>query len=265
MGHLAAAFGMDQAITRARTMGLAAASVRHSNHCGAMAYYPMMALPHDMIGFATTQALPTMAPWGGLDQLLGNNPLAVAVPAGQERPVVLDTPFQNSFPLKIEMLRKSGLPIPPDWAFDQGGRPTTDPDEALKGFGQPVGGYRGVGLALVMGVFATLLSNTSWGRELGSIGAGAHPGEDGHFFMAFNIAAFEDVERFKQRMDGIIRELRASRRVAGVDRIYLPGEGSAEREQQHRSDGLPIAPETVAALTSVAERVGADPGPIQGL
>jgi LDH2 family malate/lactate/ureidoglycolate dehydrogenase len=256
MGHLAAAYAMEQAIERARATGVAAVSVRHSNHCGAMAFYPMMALAEDMIGLATTQALPTMAPWGGVDQLLGNNPLAVAIPTEKERPVVLDTPFQNSFPLKIEARRERGLPIPADWSFDAEGRPTTDPDEALKGFGQPVGGYRGVGLALVMGVFATLLSGTSWGRELGSIQEGAHPGEDGHFFMAFDISAFEEVGRFKQRMDQIVREMHASRRAAGVERILVPGERSAECEERYRADGIPLPLAVVAGLADVAERVG---------
>ncbi len=258
MGHLAAVFGMRQAISRARAFGVAAVAVRNSNHSGAMAYYPMLALSEDMIGLATTQALPTMAPWGGLDQLLGNDPLAVAIPADTERPIVLDTPFQNSFPLKIELWRQRGWPIPADWAFDAAGKPTTDPAEALKGFGQPAGGYRGVGLALVMSVFAALLTGSSWGRELTTIPGRANSGEVGHFFMAFNIAAFESVTRFKGRIDRIIREIHSSRRADGVERILVPGEREAECEEASRSLGIPLLESTINALDQLAQRLGVE-------
>jgi LDH2 family malate/lactate/ureidoglycolate dehydrogenase len=259
LGHLAAAFAMERAVEHACLHGVSAVSVRHSNHCGMMAYYSMMAPPKDMIGLATTNALPTMAPWGGVEQLLGNNPLSVAVPAGDERPIVLDTAFQSSFPLKIELWRQRGWPIPDDWAFDPQGRPTTDYDQALAGFGQPVGKYRGFGLAFVTGVLGGLLADASWGLELGTLATGPHPGEDGHLFMAFDIAAFVEVSKFKSRMDGVIQQLRQSKRAADVDRIYMPGEREAETLEHYSAHGIPLPANVVAGLIQTAERVGVDP------
>src|ERR1700735_4194614 len=122
MGHIAAHFAMGRDIERARETNIAAVAVRHSNHCGAMAYYPMMALEHDMIGIATTGALPSMAPWGGIDQVIGNNPLAAAIPALEEEPIVVDVAFQNTFPAKIELWRERGWPLPDDWSLGVAGR-----------------------------------------------------------------------------------------------------------------------------------------------
>jgi LDH2 family malate/lactate/ureidoglycolate dehydrogenase len=112
MGQIGSVFAMRRAIERARASGVAAA-VRGSNHCGAMAYYAMLALPGDMIGLATTNALPTVAPWGGTDKIVGINPLAGAIPAGEEPPVVLDAAFSYSSHGKIRVYHQKGQPIPP--------------------------------------------------------------------------------------------------------------------------------------------------------
>jgi LDH2 family malate/lactate/ureidoglycolate dehydrogenase len=256
MGHLAAHFSMRQAIDRARQAGIAAVAVRGSNHCGAMAYYPMLALPEDMIGVAMTGALPSMAPWGGLDQILGNNPIAAAIPALEERPIVIDVAFQATFPLKIRLWQQRGWPIPEDWSFDAEGRPTTDPERALEGWGQPIGKYKGVALALLTGALAVLLSGAAWGRELGSMADGPVAGRDGHFFLAVDIAAFGDPEIFKRRVDGVIREIHSSRRTAEVKRVLLPGERAAESEQLGRVAGVAVPQATLEALSETAARLG---------
>src|SRR5262245_12437895 len=141
MGQIGSTFAMQRAIQRARECNVAFAAVRGSNHCGAMAYYAMLALPEDMIGIAATNALPTMAPWGGVEKILGINPLAVAIPAGKEDPIVLDAAFSGSSHGKIRVYHQKGEAIPADWAFDADGRPTTDPAEAINGLLQPIGGY----------------------------------------------------------------------------------------------------------------------------
>ncbi len=258
MGQIAAFFGMRQAIERARTTGLAAAAVRGSNHCGAMAYYAMLALPEDMIGLATTNALPAMAPWGGAERILGINPLAVAIPAAAEPPLVLDIAFSGAAVGKIRVYAQKGLPIPDTWAFDADGRPTTDPLAALGGLLQPIGGYKGTGLALVMGILATLLSEASYGTELGSLTAGPTPGQDGHFCLALKIAAFTDPARFTARVDGIIHQLRACRRAPGVERVYAPGELEAETEARYRADGIPLTAATLEGVIAAARELGVD-------
>ncbi len=122
MGQIGCTFAMRKAIERARSSFIAAAAVRGSNHCGAMAYYAMLALPEDMIGLATTNALPAMAPWGGLDKILGINPLAVAIPTKEEDPIVYDAAFSGSSHGKIRVYHQKGLSIPGDWAFDSKGK-----------------------------------------------------------------------------------------------------------------------------------------------
>jgi LDH2 family malate/lactate/ureidoglycolate dehydrogenase len=258
MGHLASRFAMQQAIDRAKETNVAAVAVRHSNHAGAMAYYPMMALEHDMIGIATTGALPSMAPWGGIDQIIGNNPLAAAIPALQELPIVMDMSWQNTFPPKVELWRQRGWPIPDDWSFDVNGKPTTDYDAALAGWGQPSGKFKGVAMALLTGTLAALLSGASWGHELGEQlpVPRPHAGHDGHFFMALRIGAFEDPVRFKERVDNIIGEFRASRTAEGVDRVRMPGERAAETDASRRQDGTPLATKALTNLEDVAGRLG---------
>jgi LDH2 family malate/lactate/ureidoglycolate dehydrogenase len=256
MGQVGARFAMRLAIERARSTNVAVAAVRGSNHCGAMAYYVMLALPEDMIGMATTNAMPTMAPWGGADRILGINPLAAAVPAGEELPIVFDGAFSHSARGKIQIYEQKGLPIPEGWAFDAEGAPTTDPSAALEGLLQPIGGYKGGGLALVFGILSTVLSGASYGTELGTLVEGPKPGEDGHFFLALRLAAFEDPSRFKRRVDGIIREIRHSRRAPNVDRIYLPGELEAETERRYRREGIPLNEVTVTDIASAASELG---------
>jgi LDH2 family malate/lactate/ureidoglycolate dehydrogenase len=249
---------MERAIERAQIHNLAFVAVRGSNHCGAMAFYAMMALPHDMIGLAATNALPTMAPWGGTSKIVGINPLAVAIPAGREHPFVLDAAFSGSSHGKIRVYHQKGLPIPPGWAFDRHGQPTTDAAEAIEGLLQPIGGYKGVGLAMAMGMLSSLLSGADYGTELGNMAEGPRPGGDGHFFMAIRIAAFEDPARFKERVDRIAREIQASGRARGVEKLYVPGQLEAETEARYRREGIPLNEETLNGIAAAAREVGAD-------
>jgi LDH2 family malate/lactate/ureidoglycolate dehydrogenase len=258
MGQIASTFAMRKAIERARTLGVALAAVRGSNHCGAMFYYASMALEEDMIGLCATNALPTMAPWGGLDKIVGINPLAVAIPAEGEPPVVLDAAFSYSSHGKIRVYQQKGLPIPSTWAFDQEGRPTTDAARALQGLLQPIGEYKGVGLAIVMGLLASMLSGASYGTGLGNMVDGPAPGADGHFFLAIRVAAFEDVDRFKRRVGQAVRQIRTSRRAAGVQRLFAPGGLEAEMASRYRAEGIPLNAATLDGLRASAARTGVE-------
>ena len=169
MGQIGCAFAMKNAIEKARQTGIAAEGVRGSNHCGALAYFAMMALEENMIGLATTNALPTMAPWGGTDKIVGINPLAVAIPAGEEDPIVIDAAFSASSHGKIRIYEQKGLDLPEGWAFDENGSPTTSAAAALGGLLRPIGDYKGVGLSVVMGVLSTALSGASYGTDSGNM------------------------------------------------------------------------------------------------
>jgi LDH2 family malate/lactate/ureidoglycolate dehydrogenase len=258
MGQIAGVFAMREAIERARETGVAAAAVGGSNHAGAMEAYVRMAIESEMIGLATTNALPTMAPWGGIDKLVGLNPIGIGMPAGAERPLVLDFAFGATAHGKMRIYKQKGIPIPPGWAFDKNGRPTKDIDEALEGLVQPIGMYKGIGLAMATGILSTLLSGAGYGTESGNMVDGPKPGRDGQFYLALNIAAFEDVATFKARMDKLIREYKATRLARGIERVWVPGEMEAELEQRQLSEGVPLNEATVRGILAAAAALGVD-------
>lgn len=263
MGQIGGTFAMRHAIERARETGVCVATVGHSNHAGAMEYYVRMAVDADMIGIATTNAIPTMAPWGGIDKLVGLNPVAFGFPAGAEPPLLLDIALGATAHGKMQIYKQKGAPIPAGWAFDDQGRPTTDIDAALKGLVQPIGGHKGIGLAMSVGILSTLLCDAGYGTESGNMVDGPATGRDGQFYLALNIAAFEDVGRFKERMDRIIREYRGTRLAEGVERVYVPGEIEDAIERRNRADGVPLNETTIQGLLDVAAELGPAAGALR--
>lgn len=261
MGQIGGTFAMEKAIERAGETGIAFAAVRGSNHCGAMDWYTMMAARRDMIGIAGTNALPTMAPWGGIEKIVGINPLSVAIPAAQSPAFVLDFAFGATAHGKIRVYHQKGIPIPEDWAFDTSGRPTTDTAAALEGLIQPIGQHKGVGLGMAVGMLSSLLSGAAYGTELGNMVDGPKAGEDGHFFMAINIGFFEDPGRFKARADAVIEQVHASRRRDDVDRLYVPGEIEAGFESAS-ADGIMLAGATIDDIATYATELDVDASPL---
>jgi LDH2 family malate/lactate/ureidoglycolate dehydrogenase len=258
MGQIGMHFAMREAIQRAEEHGIAAVAVRGSNHSGAMAYYAIQALPHDMIGIATTNALPTMAPWGGAEKIVGINPLGIAIPAQRELPIVHDAAFSGSSHGKIRIHHQKGLPIPEGWALDKDGNPTTDAAAAIEGLLRPIGEFKGVSLALIMGILSSMLSGAAYGLELGNMVDGARAGMDGHFVAAIKIAAFEDVDLFKARVDAAIDEIHKVRKATGFERTYAPGEVEQLREQEYLQQGIPLNAVTLNDLRRVAAQYGVD-------
>lgn len=255
MGQIGGTFAIRAAMTRARVHGVGAAALRGSNHCGAMEHYVRLAIQEDMVGIAVTNTLTTMAPFGGKDRIVGINPLGIGIPAGAELPLVFDSSFGMTARGKIQIYHQKGLQLEAGWAFDREGRPTTDPARALDGLIAPIGGYKGVGLSVCMGVLAAMLAGAAYGTELGDLEDGPRAGQDGQFFLALNIAAFEDPARFKTRVDGVIRQLRDSRRAEGTERIWPPGALEAELEARYRRDGIPLAAESLNNILKAAEKL----------
>ncbi len=254
MGQIGMHFAMQEVIQRANEHGIAAAAVRGSNHSGAMAYFAIEALPHDMIGVATTNALPTMAPWGGVEKIVGINPLGVAIPAGTELPIVHDAAFSGSSHGKIRIHQQKNIPIPEGWALDQQGNPTTDAGAALDGLLLPIGEFKGVSLALIMGILSSMLSGAAYGLELGNMVDGPQAGQDGHFVAAIKIEAFEEIELFKARVDKAIRQIHEVRKAPGFERTYAPGELEQLREQEYQQHGIPLNEVTLADLQRIADQ-----------
>jgi len=257
MGQIGMAFAMELIVARAATTGVAFAAVGGSNHCGALYYFARMALKHHMIGLCSTNSIPTMAPVGGLDKVVGLSPLCIAIPGSKDN-FVLDTSFGETARGRIAVYAQKGQPLPDGWACDAEGRPTTDAKTALRGLICPIGGHKGVGLGMAMGMVSSLLSGSSYGTELGDLTNGARPGRDGHFCMAIDISKFEPVDEVRSRVDSILAEVRGGRRAGGVDRLYTPGETSEALECEYARDGIPLNDETIQNILRSAKDVGAD-------
>jgi len=264
MGQIGSAFAMRTAIDRASTTGIAAAAVRGSNHNGALNYYTEMALEQGMIGWATTNALPTMAPVGGAERILGIDPLAVSIPARNEHPISYDAAFSGTAHGKIRVYAQKGLELEDDWALDSEGQPTADPLAAIDGLLRPIGGHKGASLALIMGVMSSMLSGAAYGTELGDMESGPVSGTDGHFFMAMNVDFFVDFEEFTGRVDKAIQQVHNTRKAPGVDRIWMPGEREFETRVVNGREGIPLADETIRDLLDAAQSADVDVSEFEG-
>jgi len=250
MGQVAADRAMRLSIARASEFGIGVVALRRSRHCGAMAYWAIQALESDAIGFATTNAGMNMAPTGGRDKIVGNNPFAMAVPTTRPWPMVLDMATSVVAGGKLDMAAIRGQKIPLDWATDLDGQPTDDPVVARKGILVPVGGPKGYGMAIMLDVLAGVLSGGRFGGNLGEP-------VSGQFFMAIQIEGFMPVTEFKQRMDALIDQIHQSQLAPGASRIYVPGEIEYETSQKRHREGIPLEEPIVESLNRLAGAVGA--------
>jgi len=239
-------------------------AARNSNHYGAAFLYTRMALPQGMIGFSTTAAVPQVAPFGGDAAALGTNPLCIAVPGGERGPIILDMATTVVARGKVQLAALEGKPIPPGWAVDAQGRPTTDAAAAVKGRMLPLGGYKGYGLALMVEVFSSILSGAEFGQGIGELFADFDRGQRmGHFFGALDVAAFLPVEEFRRRIDDLITYLKGMPLAEDAEEILIPGEPEARKAAEYRLAGIPIEREVVATLNDVAAELGVPPLPLR--
>lgn len=259
LGQVVGSAAMAHAVARARETGVALVGVRNSNHLGMNGAYAMMALPHDMVGFVTNAGSGNLlAPWGGVEPLLGTNPIALAVPAGEEPPPVLDMAMSQVSKGKITLAAARGeAHIPAGWALSRRGEPTTDIHEALEGLLVPIGGYKGAGLSFMTGLLAGVWVGGLFGREVRDLfGPPGVPQRTGHLMAAARVDAFMEPAEFKRRVDATIRELRAAARAAGVEAILAPGERGHRLAAQRRAGGIPLDGEVVRRLQGLADEVG---------
>ena len=254
MGHLVMRFATGRAIEKAKTAGVAWVGVNWSNHAGPASLYASMPLAHDMVGLYLAVGNANHLPaWGGLDMLLSTNPIAVAIPAGAEDPIVLDMATTVAAYGKVKTKAQRGETMPEGWMMDRQGRPLTDPRRANEGFLLPIGGYKGYGLALVFGLLSGTLNGAAMGRDVVDFNADdTTPTNTGHAIVAINVEAFQPVAEFKKSVDALIRDLRASERLPGVDRIRLPGEGSHAARADRAKNGIPLPAALAASLNQLA-------------
>ena len=262
MGHLVMRRAAEMAIEKARSTGIAWVGSQWSNHAGPASLYARMPLAHDMIGlyFAVGNAN-HMPAWGGLDMLLSTNPIAAAVPAGEEAPIVLDMASTVAAYGKVKTKAQRGETMPEGWMIDRQGKPLTDPKRAEEGFLLPLGGmeagYKGYGLAMLIGLLAGTLNGAAMGRDVVDFNHDDHSATNtGQAICAIDISAFGDVAAFKARVDTLIRDLRASERIPGVDRVWMPGEQSHAKRVAYARDGIPINPALMTDLDRLAGELG---------
>lgn len=268
LGLVIAPKAMAIAISKAKQVGTGWVSVQNSNHFGIAAIHAMMALEHDMIGMAFTNASPLVAPTFSVERMLGTNPICIVVPAGQEPPFVADMSTTTAANGKLEILqRKNGI-APLGWIQDKDGNPSTDPHE-LKAGGSllPLGGdrehgsHKGYALGAIVDIFSALLSGANYGPWVPPFPAyvpmpDEQPGKGiGHFFGAMRIDAFRPADEFKKHMDKWIGRFRTARPKNG-QKVLIPGDPEREIETIRIKEGIPLLPPVWADLQLLGEKFG---------
>lgn len=259
LGQVQAVRTLERLIPLAKEHGVAAATVRRSQHFGALSYYCNRAAAEDMILIATTNCEPAMSPTGGFDAFFGTNPIGASFPTGRGWPVKVDLATSIIARGNIITADRERRPIPEGWALDVDGIPTTDAGAALAGTVLTMAGHKGYALALMVELLSGALSGAAIGSDIGSMYKQLdRPQDVGHFFCLLAIDAFIDPAEFRQRVDATIDRLKGSRRRPGVDEILVPGERSARAAEANRRLGVPLAPATIAELDALAERLGVE-------
>lgn len=256
IGQVLAAQAARSAIMRAQAHGMAAVAVRHSNHFGTAMYYSLMGPPQGCVMMVCTNASPAMAPWGGRDKRVGNNPWSLAAPAGRHAPLVLDIANTAVARGKIYLARQRGETLPAGWALTADGRPTTDAEAALAGLIAPMAGHKGYAIAVMMDMLAGVLTGSAFGTAVhGPYEPSARSG-CGHLVIALNIAAFMPLAQFNERIEQLVAELKSAPLAEGASQILVPGELEAMMAEQHGREGLSLPVQTVADLQALARELG---------
>jgi L-2-hydroxycarboxylate dehydrogenase (NAD+) len=262
MGHLVMTRATELAIELARESGIGWVGVRRSNHAGAAGVYAEMPVKHGMVGiYAAVSTANHMAPWGGAEALIGTNPIAIAIPAGNDAPVVLDIATSVSSFGTIRVHQVTGEPMPEGWAVhSETGQPISDPKRVGEGVLLPIGGYKGSGLALTIGLLAGTLNGAAFGRDVIDFNQpGTQETNTGQFVAAIDVKRFVPMETFGAEVDRHLAELRASKRLPGVERIRTPGEDRVRRRAARVRDGLALPLPLGKQLDELAATLGIAP------
>ena len=271
LGHVAAYHGVRKAIELAKEWGTGTVVVRNSNHYGHSGFWASVPVRHNMIGFAFTNAGPTMALYGGKEAIVGNNPPSWAIPtkvadpskklpASEYEPVFIDMALSVVAGNRLDIYRRRGEPIPEGWAFDKDGMPTTNPHDVRNGGTlAPMQGYKGAGLAVVLGMMTSFLGGSMFDdQKRDPVTKAMIPKTTGHFFQAHDVAQFTDLEDFCRQVRETRDEIRVSPPKAGVERVYAPGDIENEKVKRHNAEGVPLEQFTLDDLAWIAEFVGVE-------
>jgi LDH2 family malate/lactate/ureidoglycolate dehydrogenase len=249
LGQVQAVKALEMLIPFAKENGIAAATIRNSQHFGALSYYCNLAAQQNLVLLAMTNCEPAMSPEGGYEAFFGTNPIAVSFPTGKGFSVKIDLATSIIARGNIIAAQKKGEPIPLGWALDGNGDATTNAEKALLGTVLTMAGHKGYALALMVELFSGVLSGSAIGSDVGSMYKNLERKQDvGHFFCLFDIEAFMDLPQFIERIDETIDRIKASKKRLGVEEILIPGERSSRTARLNKSRGIPIAEPTLAEL-----------------
>ncbi len=261
LGHLTGRQAMQIAIEKCRAFGTGVVSVRHGFHFGTARRYAMQAASVGCIGIAMCNTRPLMPAPGGAERIVGNNPLAIALPAAGEVPVVLDMATSEAAMGKIRLAEKSKRTIPPTWAVTADGAPTTDPSAAIAGMLLPAGGAKGFGLSFMIDLMCGLLSQGASGASVRPLyGDLATSYDCSHLFIAIDVAHFCAPEWFSEQVAAAAERIRGSKRAPGVDRVFSPGEPEWSR-LQNANGNVRLDPAVVSMLTRMGQELGVADNP----
>jgi L-2-hydroxycarboxylate dehydrogenase (NAD+) len=252
MGHVIAYNSMKMAVDKAKKYGMGMVTVRNSTHFGIAGYYALIAVRENMIGITGTNARPAIAPTFGVENMLGTNPLTFGMPTDEEFPFLLDCATSIIQRGKVELYAREGKKLPQGLVIDEKGESKTDSREVLKdlltghaalsplgGIGEETGGYKGYGYSTVVEILSAALQQGAFMKMLTGMKDGKPvPYPLGHFFIAINISSFTEVADFKKTTGDILRELRASRKMPGQERIYTAGEKEYETWLARKNRGV---------------------------
>ena len=271
LGLVVAPKAMEIAISKAQRAGTGWVAVKNSNHFGIAGYHAMMALPHDMIGVAMTNASPLVAPTFSIERLLGTNPIAVAIPALTQPPFVADFATTTAANGKLEILQRKNKKAPLGWIQTSQGLPSTDPNETKSGGAliplgsdREHGSHKGFCLGSWVDIFSAVLSGANYGPWVPPFVAFLDPPTDpvgdgiGHFFGAMRVDAFRPVDEFKRHMDNWITRFRSAKTVEGEERLIIPGDPERELHELRMKGGIPLSGKVVEDLQSLGKKFNID-------
>jgi LDH2 family malate/lactate/ureidoglycolate dehydrogenase len=255
LGAVVGSLAMEAALDLARSHGIGFVGVRRSNHFGPAAYYVEQAVRQGFIGVAISNAPPHMAPFGGKTRFLGTNPVAIGIPAGEEDPLIFDASTSVVARGRIIMASHTKTPIPEGWAIDPDGYPTTDPERALAGAVLPFGGPKGSAISFIIDILCGVMTGASFALHLNTLENLAAEQNVGHVLAAVRTDLFVTASGFGERMDAILRMLRASPPAPGGERVLAPGEIESASESRIREEGISLPPAIARQLVSLGEEL----------
>ena len=267
LGLVVAPKAMEIAIAKARVAGTGWVAVKNSNHFGIAGHHAMMALEHDMIGMAMTNASPLVAPTFSVERLLGTNPICVAIPANNEPAFVADFATTTAANGKLEILQRKNKEAPLGWIQKKNGEPSTNAHE-LKDGGALIplgsdrehGSHKGYCLGAWVDIFSAVLSGANYGPWVPPFVAFLNPPADpvgegiGHFFGAMRVDAFRPAAEFKDHMDNWITRFRSATPIAGQEKVLVPGDPEREVSAERLKNGIPLNEKVVEDLSALAKK-----------